>query len=166
MYSGSRKTEMKAIYPGSFDPITFGHIDIVKRATRVFDEIIVVVMMNPHKKYMFSLEERLSIVRRSLKGLGSIDVDSHEGLLVDYVRASSSRIVIRGLRAISDFEMELQLAHANRRLLHDFESMFFLTDTKYSFISSSIVKEIISFGGDVSEWVPDFVVKAFKKKLH
>jgi len=155
---------MKAIYPGSFDPITYGHIDIVKRASRVFDEIIVVVMMNPHKQYMFSLEERLEMVEKSLVALGEIAVDSHHGLLVDYVRESSSRIVIRGLRAVSDFEMELQMAHANRRLLSDFESMFFMTDTKYSFISSSIVKEIISFGGDVSEWVPEFVIEAFRKK--
>ncbi|HAA84822.1 MAG TPA: pantetheine-phosphate adenylyltransferase [Kosmotogaceae bacterium] len=155
---------MKAIYPGSFDPITYGHIDIVKRASRVFDEIIVVVMMNPHKQYMFSLEERLEMVEKSLVVMGKITVDSHCGLLVDYVRKSSSRIVIRGLRAVSDFEMELQMAHANRRLLPDFESMFFMTDTKYSFISSSIVKEIICFGGDVSEWVPEFVIEAFRKK--
>ncbi len=156
---------MNAIYPGSFDPITLGHMDIIERASRLVDQLHVVIMVNPCKKYFFTLEERIRLVRESVKHLPNVEVDHHEGLLVDYAKKKGINIVFRGLRAITDFEYELQMANANRSLFKDIEIVFLMTDEKYSFISSSLVKQVALFGGDVSMWVPEPVIKAFKEKL-
>ena len=155
---------MKAMYPGSFDPITLGHLDLIKRAARMVDELYVVVMRNPRKKYFFTIEERMNLVRRSVEGIDNVIVDSHEGLLVDYAKKKGINVVIRGLRAVTDFEYELQMANANRKLFPELETVFLMTDEKYSFISSSLVKEVATLGGDISQWVPEVVVKAFEER--
>lgn len=156
---------MKAMYPGSFDPITLGHLDVIKRACRMVDELFVVVMINPLKKYFFTIDERMRLIREAAKDLENVKVDSHEGLLVDYAQSKGINVVIRGLRAITDFEYELQMANANRKLLPGLETVFFMTDEKYSFISSTLVKEVALLGGDISPWVPRAVLEAFKEKL-
>ena len=155
---------MKAMYPGSFDPITLGHLDLISRASKMVDELYVVVMRNPKKKYFFTIEERVKLVRESVKGIPNVRVDFHEGLLVDYAKRNGIKVVIRGLRAVTDFEYELQMANANRKLFPELETVFLMTDEKYSFISSSLVKEVATLGGDVSQWVPDAVVKAFLER--
>lgn len=156
---------MKAIYPGSFDPITYGHIDILKRASKIFDEVTVLVMRNINKRYFFTFSERLSMVERAIKDIPNARAASYEGLLVDYARKTGINIVVRGLRAISDFEMEIQVAHINKAMYADLETVFLMTDPKYSFLSSSIVREAASFGGDVSLWVPPYVEEALKRKF-
>ncbi len=156
---------MKAMYPGSFDPITLGHLDVIKRAASMVDELYVVVMINPLKKYLFTIEERMKMIEESIKGIENIRVDHHEGLLVDYAKRRGIDVVIRGLRAVSDFEYELQMANANKKLYPKLETVFFMTDEKYSFLSSSLVKEVALLGGDVSMWVPEAVLRAFKKKF-
>lgn len=155
----------KAIYPGSFDPITYGHINIIKRAAKIFDELYVVVLHNINKKYFFSLDERINITKESLKDFKNIKVESYDGLLVDYAKEKNINVIIRGLRAVSDFEYELQLANANRSLNPNVEILFLMTDTEYSFISSTIVKEVAKFGGNVSQWVPKNVEDAIIKKI-
>ncbi|MDI3523366.1 MULTISPECIES: pantetheine-phosphate adenylyltransferase [unclassified Kosmotoga] len=156
---------MKAIYPGSFDPITYGHMDILKRASKIFDEVVVLVMKNINKRYFFTFSERLSMVEKAVEGIQNARADSYEGLLVDYARKTGIKIVVRGLRAISDFEMEIQVAHINKAMYADLETVFLMTDPKYSFLSSSIVREAASFGGDVSLWVPPYVEEALKRKF-
>ncbi len=156
---------MKAMYPGSFDPITLGHLDIIKRAASMLDQLYVVVMINPLKKYFFSIEERKKLIRESLEGINNVIVDDHEGLLVDYAKKNKINVVVRGLRAVTDFEYELQMANANRKLYDKLETVFFMTDEKYSFLSSSLVKEVAMLGGDISYWVPKPVLNAFKEKL-
>ncbi|ACR80394.1 pantetheine-phosphate adenylyltransferase [Kosmotoga olearia] len=156
---------MKAIYPGSFDPITYGHMDILKRASKIFDEVVVLVMKNINKRYFFTFSERLSMVEKAVEGIQNARADSYEGLLVDYARKAGIKIVVRGLRAISDFEMEIQVAHINKAMYADLETVFLMTDPKYSFLSSSIVREAASFGGDVSLWVPPYVEEALKRKF-
>jgi len=156
---------VKAIYPGSFDPITYGHIDILKRASKIFDEVVVLVMKNINKKYFFTFPERLSMVEKAVEGIPNARADSYEGLLVDYARKTGIKIVVRGLRAISDFEMEIQVAHINKAMYADLETVFLMTDPKYSFLSSSIVREAASFGGNVSLWVPPYVEEALKRKI-
>jgi pantetheine-phosphate adenylyltransferase len=156
---------VKAIYPGSFDPITYGHMDILKRASKIFDEVVVLVMKNINKRYFFTFSERLSMVEKAVEGIQNARADSYEGLLVDYARKTGIKIVVRGLRAISDFEMEIQVAHINKAMYADLETVFLMTDPKYSFLSSSIVREAASFGGDVSLWVPPYVEEALKRKF-
>jgi len=156
---------VKAIYPGSFDPITYGHMDILKRASKIFDEVVVLVMKNINKRYFFTFSERLSMVEKAVEGIQNARADSYEGLLVDYARKAGIKIVVRGLRAISDFEMEIQVAHINKAMYADLETVFLMTDPKYSFLSSSIVREAASFGGDVSLWVPPYVEEALKRKF-
>ncbi len=156
---------MKAMYPGSFDPITLGHLDVIKRAAGMVDTLYVVVMRNPAKKYFFTTEERVKLVEESVRDIPNVIVDSHEGLLVDYAKKMGIRVVIRGLRAITDFEYELQMANANRKLFPGLETVFFMTDEKYSFISSTLVKEVATLGGDISGWVPKAVLNAFKEKI-
>ena len=156
---------MRAMYPGSFDPITLGHLDIIKRAASMLDELYVVVMINPLKKYFFTIEERKNLIEESIKGINNVVVDHHEGLLVEYARKNNINVVIRGLRAVTDFEYELQMANANRKLCDGLETVFFMTDERYSFLSSSLVKEVAMLGGDISYWVPESVLKAFEEKL-
>ncbi len=154
-----------AIYPGSFDPLTNGHLDVVQRAARLFDHVIVAVAKNEGKNPLFTLEERVEMTRRVVKPHRNVKVDSFEGLLVDYVVANHARCIVRGLRAISDFEFEFQLALMNRKLNENVETIFMMPKDTYTFLSSRIVKEIARLGGDVSPFVPDVVEKALKKKL-
>ncbi|MFO7881350.1 MAG: pantetheine-phosphate adenylyltransferase [Kosmotogaceae bacterium] len=154
---------MKAVYPGSFDPITYGHIDIIERSAAIFDKIVVLVTYNVKKKYSFSFKERIEMAKESLISFKNVEVVSYDGLLVDFLKQNSIKVVIRGLRVISDFEHELQMAHANKALYNNMETFFLMTDNEYSYISSSMVKEIVQFGGDVISWVPEKVAMKLKK---
>jgi pantetheine-phosphate adenylyltransferase len=156
-----------AIYPGSFDPITYGHIDITRRARKLFDKLVVAVVANPHKNPLFTLEERVELTRRVLleEDLSGIEVTSYDGLLVECARDHGADAIVRGLRANSDFEYEFQMALANRDLAPEFESVFFMTAGNYSFLASSMVKDVASYGGDVSNFVPKSVHSALRKKL-
>ncbi len=158
--------ENKVVYPGSFDPVTYGHIDIVKRAANLFDEIIVAVFKNPNKDPLFSMEERAELLESSLMGLShnNIIIDSFTGLTMEYVKSQNANAIIRGLRAVSDFEGEFQMASMNKQIDGDIETVFFMTDSKYAFLSSSVVKEVAQFGGEVSDVVPDCVCKALREK--
>ncbi len=148
----------RAIYPGSFDPVTYGHLDVIRRAASVFDELIVSILNNKEKKPLFSLEERVKILEKATADIPNVKVDSFSGLLIDYAAEKNIHVAIRGLRAITDFEYELQIAQTNRVLSkEDLDTMFFTTSLEYSYLSSSSVKEIASFGGDISMCVPDFV---------
>jgi pantetheine-phosphate adenylyltransferase len=156
---------VRAIYPGSFDPITYGHIDIAKRAAELFDELYVVVMENKRKNYTFTIEERVEMVKECLKDLPNVRVDTFSGLLVEYTTKNNINVVIRGLRAVTDFEYELQMALANKEICNGVETVFLMTDKNYSFLSSSLVKEVASFGGQISQWVPEFVERKLREKF-
>ena len=153
------------IYPGSFDPLTNGHLDLVQRATKLFDQVIVAVARNESKHPLFSLPERLALVQKSIQHLPNVSADSFDGLLVDYVERVSGHAVMRGLRAVSDFEFEFQLALMNRKLNERIETIFMMPKDTYTFLSSRIVKEIARFGGDVSAFVPPQVGLALRDKL-
>lgn len=148
---------MIAIYPGSFDPITLGHVDIIERSCRLFERIIVAVLRNPNKTPMFTVPQRLDQIRLSTRHLPNLEVDSFDGLTVNYARMRQGGVLIRGLRAISDFEAELQMAHTNKTLSTEIETVFLATSNEYSFLSSSLVKEIARFGGSVDHLVPQHV---------
>ena len=152
-----------AICPGSFDPITNGHIDIVKRSLRIFDEVIVAVAVNLKKRPLFDIEKRVQLIRQSLQGVENVTVESFNGLLVDYVRKRNGVAIVRGLRAVSDFEYEMQMALMNRRLDHEVETVFMMPSEEYSFLSSTMVKEIASFGGSVKGLVPEPVEQALRE---
>lgn len=154
-----------AIYPGTFDPFTNGHLDIVQRAIKLFDRVIVTVARNSSKHPMFSEKERLSLIRESVKGIKDVEVEPFDGLLVDYARERKATAIVRGLRAISDFEYELQMALMNRKLNNSFETVFLMPNEKYTYLNSNIVREIARLGGDVSEFVPEAVYKALLDKL-
>jgi len=154
-----------AIYPGSFDPITNGHLDLVQRAARLFDRVIVAVALSEGKNPLFTMQERLAMVRASLPPLPMVDTDCFDGLLVDYARKQGGQVIIRGLRAVSDFEFEFQLALMNRKLNEDVETIFMMPKASYTFLSSRIVKEIARLGGDVSCFVPDPVRLALSAKF-
>ena len=154
-----------AIYPGSFDPFTNGHLDIVQRAIKLFDKVIVAVANNEGKKPLFTLDERVGLVKKSVRGFPNVTVDSFSGLLVNYVEERGGQAVIRGLRAISDFEFEFQLALMNRKLNERVETIFMMPKETYTFLSSRITKEIARLGGDVRAFVPAHVETALKKKL-
>jgi pantetheine-phosphate adenylyltransferase len=156
---------VKAVYPGSFDPITLGHVDIIKRALSIFDELVVLVTENPRKKCMFTLEERKKLIEEVLSDLDGVKVDVHHGLLVDYLKKHGIKVLVRGLRAVTDYEYELQMALANKKLYSDLETVFLIASEKFSFISSSLVKEVALYGGDVTEWVPPEVARALNEKL-
>lgn len=155
-----------AIYPGSFDPMTLGHLDIIKRAAQMFDKLIVSVLDNKAKNALFSVEERVSILKEATKDLPNVSVDSFNGLLIDYARQKDIHISVRGLRAITDFEYELQIAQTNRKLSNgELDTVFLTTSLEYAYLSSSSVKEIASFDGDISQCVPDFVLKLVYEKF-
>jgi pantetheine-phosphate adenylyltransferase len=156
-----------AIYPGSFDPITNGHIDLVERTLRVFDRVIIAIAMNSEKDHsLFTVEERLAMIREVFQELGKrVKVDSFEGLLVDYAERIGAQVIVRGLRAISDFEYEFQMAMMNRELKPNIETLFMMTGESYFYISSRLVKEVVSLGGDVSKLVPKNVLKRLKAKF-
>jgi len=155
---------MRVVYPGSFDPVTNGHLDIMERAANLFDEVVVAVLKNPNKNPLFSVEERIEILREVTGHLPNVQIDSFDGLLIDYARQQEAKAVVRGLRAVSDFEFEFQVALANRKLSEDVETVFLMTSNQYSFLSSSIVKEIASLGGCVKGLVPPKVEKKLRKK--
>ena len=153
------------IYPGSFDPLTNGHLDVLQRATKLFDRVVIAIARSDGKQPLFTLQERLALVREAVRGLGNVEADTFDGLLVDYVQRCSAQAVLRGLRAVSDFEFEFQLALMNRKLDDNCETIFMMPKDTYTFLSSRIVKEIARLGGDVSAFVPDHVREALSVKL-
>ena len=154
-----------AIYPGSFDPVTNGHIDLVQRGKTLFDEVIVAILHNPNKKGLFSLEERMIMLKESMKGIDGIKFDTFGGLLVDYADSCGANAILRGMRAVSDFEYEFQLALMNRKLNRDIQTVFLMTGLRWIFTSSSIIKEAAQFGGDISDMVPPIVHKMISDKF-
>lgn len=158
--------EKVAIYPGSFDPITNGHIDMVERGLRLFDKIIVCILCNPGKETLFTIEERLEMIRESLKKFPNLEIDSFDGLLVDYGAKRNANAILRGMRAVSDFEYEFQLALMNRKLNRKIQTVFLMTGFRWIFTSSSIIKEAARFGGDVTGMVPPIVNKKLKEKFN
>ena len=154
-----------AIVPGSFDPITYGHIDIIKRSAQLFDEVIVAILVNPDKKYLFTLEEREEMINESIKDFNNVKVDSFSGLLVNYAKKVNSTVIVRGLRAVSDFEYEMQLTFMNKALDDNIETFYMMASKQYSFISSSIVKGVSGFGADLSKFVPKHVEERLEKKV-
>ncbi|MDI6698758.1 MAG: pantetheine-phosphate adenylyltransferase [Candidatus Saccharicenans sp.] len=155
----------KAIYPGSFDPITNGHVDIIQRGKKIFDKIIVGVLDNPKKLPLFSAEERVELIRETFAGDGAVEVKTFSGLLVEFARQNQADAVIRGLRAISDFEYEFQMALMNRKLWSEIETLFMMPSLKYSFLSSNLVKEVFQLGGCIKDLVPPVVEEALKNKF-
>jgi len=153
-----------AVYPGSFDPVTFGHLDIIERAARIFDHVIVSVFVHSAKKHLFPINERVAMLKTALKGRKNVSVDCFEGLLVDYVKQKKTGVVIRGLRAISDLEYEFQIAAINRTLYPGIETVFFMPRQRYTYLSSSVVRDIAHFHGDVSRLVPPHVAKAIANR--
>ena len=159
--------KITAIYPGTFDPITKGHVDLVERAVRMFGRVVVAVAENQNKAPLFSLDERVDLARASLKGMDTVEVLGFDTLLVEFARATESQVILRGLRAVSDFEFEFQLAGMNRHLGPEIETVFMTPSERYAFISSSLIREISRLGGDVSEFVPDAVQVALsQKRIH
>lgn len=154
-----------AVYPGSFDPITFGHLDIIQRGLEVFDELIVAVARNSEKRALFSTDERLEMIRASVGDNPRLRVDTFDGLLVDYVVRQQARVILRGLRAVSDFEYEFQIAQMNHTVREEVETLFMMTSVPYGYLSSSIVKEVASLRGDVDAFVPAAVKQALQKKF-
>lgn len=155
-----------AIYPGSFDPMTLGHLDVIKRASKMFDKLIVSVLDNKAKNALFSVEERVSILKEATKDLPNVTVDSFNGLLIDYASQKNIHVSVRGLRAITDFEYELQIAQTNSKLSNgNLDTVFLTTSLEYAYLSSSSVKEIASFHGDISQCVPDFVAELVYEKF-
>jgi pantetheine-phosphate adenylyltransferase len=151
-----------AIYPGTYDPVTFGHLDVIKRAAGVFDRLVVGVVANPqHKRPMFSLEERVGFLREALAGLDNVEVDVFSELVVEFARKWEAKVIVKGLRVISDFEWEFQMNHLNRVLAPEIETVYVMSSPQFSFVSSSGVKEIASFGGRVDELVPEAVARRF-----
>ena len=157
-------SEKRAIYPGTFDPITNGHLSIVRRGFKIFDKIIIAILNNPNKIPLFTIEERIEMIQEALKGMPNIEIDTYNGLLVDYAVEKGACVILRGLRALSDFEYEFQMALMNRKLNRDIQSVFLMTDYKWFYTSSTIIKEAASFGGDVSGLVPPIVNKKLKEK--
>ncbi len=164
-YEGEGGMTSIAISSGSFDPITLGHLDIIKRGAKVFDEVYVVVLNNSSKKPFFSVEERLDLIREATKDIPNVKVDSHSGLLVEYAKMRNANAILRGLRAVSDFEYEMQITSMNRKLDENIETFFIMTNNQYSFLSSSIVKEVARYGGSVVDLVPPVVERALKEKF-
>nr|WP_206425302.1 pantetheine-phosphate adenylyltransferase [Staphylospora marina] len=154
-----------AVYPGSFDPITYGHLDLIERGLKVFDKLIVAVLINSSKQPLFTVEERKEMIREATRHLPGVEVDSFEGLLIDYMKKREAGVILRGLRAISDFEYELQIASINRKLNEEVETLFLMTNNRHSFISSAMVKEVARYGADVSDLVPPHVVEALRVRF-
>jgi len=153
-----------AVYPGSFDPLTNGHVDIIARGARLFDRIIVAILLNAEKAPLFSVAERVDIAREVFKGRPNVEVDTFDGLLVDYVERRHAQVIVRGLRAVSDFEFEFQMALMNQRLNSNIETVFMMPAEKYTYISSRLIKEVFSLGGRVSGLVPDLVEERLREK--
>ena len=155
--------EKIAIYPGSFDPVTKGHIDILERASKMFDKVIIAVLKNNNKKSLIPVEDRVNLIKEAIKEIKNTEVDSFDGLTVEYARKKGAKFLIRGLRAVSDFEYEMQLSQANMSIAPDIGTVFLITKPKYNFISSGIVKEVASYGEDISKFAPNCVVEYLKR---
>jgi pantetheine-phosphate adenylyltransferase len=155
---------VKAVYPGSFDPVTLGHLDIIRRAAKVVDELIIGVLVNSSKKPFFTLEERVQMIREVTKDLPNVRVVQFEGMTVQFARDNGAHLIIRGLRAVTDFEYEMQIAQTNHSIAHDIDTMFFTTSLEYAFLSSTIVKEVAYYGGDINGFVMPEVIDAFNRK--
>ena len=155
---------IKAVYPGSFDPMTLGHLDVIRRASAMFDELIVSVLNNKEKTPLFSVEERVNILSKATRDIANTEVCSFEGLSVDFAKSVGAKVIVRGLRVITDFEYELQMAQTNRKLAPDVDTTFLYTALQYSYLSSTTVKEVARFGGDIHEFVPEFVADEIRKK--
>ena len=154
-----------AIYPGTFDPVTNGHIDLIKRAGEIFSEVIVAVAANPQKKPLFDLKERVAMLKKATASLKGVEVVGFDGLVVEFARKQKAKVLVRGIRMISDFEFEFQMALTNRKLAGDIETIFLMPHESYSYLSSKLLKETAALGADLSSFVPDFVEKALKEKL-
>ncbi|MFZ7127071.1 MAG: pantetheine-phosphate adenylyltransferase [Desulfobacterales bacterium] len=155
----------KAVYPGSFDPVTNGHIDIITRGLKLFDQIIVCILHNPSKKTLFSIEERMEMLQESLKATANVEIDTYDGLLVDYAVKKNAHAILRGMRAVSDFEYEFQMALMNRRLNRNIQTVFLMTGLRWIFTSSSIIKEAARFGGNINGMVPALVNQKLRDKF-
>ncbi|WP_408954346.1 pantetheine-phosphate adenylyltransferase [Natroniella sp. ANB-PHB2] len=153
------------VYPGSFDPVTKGHLDIIERANNVFDKVIVSVFNNPRKRPLFDMEERVKMLKQVVKEYDSVEVDCFTGLLTTYLKQKEAKVIVRGLRAVSDFESEFQMASMNKKLDADIETIFMMTSTEYAYLSSSMIKEVASFEGCVRDLVPEFIVDRLFEKL-
>lgn len=155
-----------AIYPGSFDPVTYGHIDIIQRASAMVDKLIIGVLKNSTKTPLFSVEERVNMLREVTKGIDNVEICSFDGLLIDFARMTGARIIVRGLRAVTDFEYELQLAQTNKAVYPEIDTLFLVTSVEYSYVSSSVVREVASYHGDISKFVPACVTKRLIDKFN
>ena len=155
----------RAICPGSFDPITLGHLDIIQRAALMFDRVTVAVLVNPEKNPSFTADERLDMIRRAVRGISNVEVECFDGLLADYARQKNAQVIVRGLRAVTDFEYEFQMALANRKMNMDADTVFLTTSAQYMYLSSSMVKSIACFGGDISDFVPECICGEISQRL-
>lgn len=158
-------TKRIAICPGSFDPVTNGHLNIIERSAGLFDELIVLVVINPNKQPMFTAAERVDFLRRATAHLSNVRVASYEGLLAEYARQAGACTLIKGLRAVTDFEFEFQQALTNKKLNPDLETMFMITDARYMYLSSSIAKQVAAFGGDITDFIPDTILQDIEQRL-
>ena len=154
-----------AVYPGSFDPITNGHLDIIERASHIYDKVIVGVLNNAKKNPLFAAEERVELIKSVTSHIDNVEVDSFTGLLVDFAKAKGATVIVKGLRTVADFEYEFQMALLNKSLNPEYETVFLMTDSKYSYISSSMVKELASFNGDLAGLVPHRIINTIKQKI-
>lgn len=154
-----------AIYPGSFDPVTFGHLDIIERASKITDELIIGVLKNSSKTPLFSIDERVKMLKEVTKNINNVRVESFDGLLVDFAKEKNAIMIVRGLRAVTDFEYELQLSQTNKVLNNSVDTVFLTTNLKYSYLSSSIVREIASYDGDISEFVPSLIAERIRERI-
>ena len=158
--------EMKrAVYPGSFDPVTYGHIDVIKRSAQLVDELVVAVLQNSKKNPLFSVEDRVNILKEATKDISNIRIESFDGLSIDFVRRCEAQFLVRGLRAITDFDYELQMSQTNRILAPDVDTIFLTTSLEYAYLSSSTVKEVALYGGDITKFVPDVVRDEIERKM-
>ena len=154
-----------AVYPGSFDPATYGHLDIIRRASLSFDQVVVGVLHNSAKTPLFSVEERVNILEKAVKDLSNVKIKPFEGLSVNFARENNARVIVRGLRAVTDFEYELQMAQTNRVLAPDIDTAFLITSLEYAYLSSTIMKEVAMFGGDLRRFAPDEITEALRRKI-
>ena len=157
---------VKVVYPGSFDPITNGHLDIIIRASKIFDEVIVAILTNPDKNGLFSIDERVNLIQKVTDSLTNVKVDSFSGLLINYMKEIDTNVIIKGLRSVPDFELEFQMALMNNKLAPNIETIFMVTNTEYSYLSSSAVKQVASFGGSLEGLVPEIIIKDINKKIN
>lgn len=156
----------KAVYPGSFDPVTNGHLDVIERASKIFDEVIVAVLINPEKRGLFSIEERVELIQKVSSRLPNVRVQSFSGLLIDFLKQQDAKVILKGLRAVADFEYELQMSLMNKKLDPNVETVFMMTSAKNSYLSSSSVKQVAMFGGCIKDLVPDEVIPDIIKKVN